>query len=39
MLYDGIALRGEIWLYVGGPEHEVNPITTRDHFTEFWLWL
>ncbi|RFA98624.1 hypothetical protein CGL52_06690 [Pyrobaculum aerophilum] len=38
VLYDGVVLRGEIWLAVGGPEHEVNPIMTHDNFTAFWLW-
>lgn len=38
VLYDGSVLRGEILLYIGGPEHEEEPILMRDHFAVFWLW-
>ncbi|WP_258871747.1 PaRep2b protein [Pyrobaculum aerophilum] len=38
VLYDGVVLRDEILLYVGGPEKEEEPIMTHDHFTVFWLW-
>ncbi|RFA95083.1 hypothetical protein CGL51_08410 [Pyrobaculum aerophilum] len=38
VLYDGSISKGEIRLYVGGPEKEEEPIMTHDHFTAFWLW-
>ncbi|MCX8137134.1 PaRep2b protein [Pyrobaculum aerophilum] len=38
VLYDGVVLRDDIGLVVGGPEKEKSPIMTRDHFTVFWLW-
>ncbi|RFA93974.1 PaRep2b protein [Pyrobaculum aerophilum] len=38
VLYDGVVLRDDIGLVVGGPEKEKSPIMTRDHFTAFWLW-